>query len=143
MRIGVGMASVGFVLGLAACSDSGPSMDSFVGTWNATKAEFVSEADPTVKQEVIALGASFKITFNADSTWRAIMTAPLMAPDTSSGTWSASIDVLTLVTTGASGETQFAYVLSGNTVTLTGGHVEWDFGNGDEPALLNVTATKQ
>jgi Lipocalin-like domain len=150
MRIGVGMATAGLVLAAAACGDSGPSMDSFVGTWNATKAEFVSEADATVNADIIALGATFQITFNADSTWRAILTFSALvpaggqvAPDTSSGTWTSSIDVLTLVTTGQSGNTQFNFVLSGNTLTLTGGHMTWDFGTGDEPAILNVTAVKQ
>ncbi len=143
MRIGVGMATVGLVLGAAACSDSGPSMDSFVGTWTASKAEFVRVADATDKVEIIAQGGTFRITFNADSTWVATITAPQNVPDTSGGTWSASVDVLTLVTVGLSGQTQFDFVLSGNTVTLTGGHVTWDFGTGDEEALLNVTATKQ
>jgi hypothetical protein len=143
MRIGVGVATVGLVLAVTACSDSGPSADSFVGTWNASKAEFVRVADATDKVEIVAQGGTFQITFNADSTWAAIITAPQILPDTSHGTWSSSIDVLTLVTVGLSGQTQFDFVLSGNTLTLTGGHVTWDFGTGDEEALLNVTAAKQ
>jgi len=144
MRIGVGMAIAGIALGGAACSDSGsPALDSFVGTWNASSAEFVREAAPVVTVEIIALGGAFRITFNADSTWRAIVTAPQNPPDTSGGTWTVGIDVLTLLTTGQSGNLQFNYVLSGNTITLADGHVTWDFGSGEEPARLNITATKQ
>ena len=51
--------------------------------------------------------------------------------------------MLTLRETGVSGNVQFDYVLSGNTISLTGGNVDFDFGNGDEAATLNVTAVKQ
>lgn len=118
-------------------------MDEFVGTWNATKMEFTRVANPTQKVDIIALGVTFRMTFFADSTWRAILTAPLTQPDTTSGTWTASLDVLTLQQTGQSGEQQFDFVLSGNTVTLTGASVDWDFGTGNEPATLSITATKQ
>ena len=144
MRIGVGMATAGLVFGLVACSDSAaPATDDLVGTWNATAAEFVREADPSESVEIIAQGGSFRITLGANGTWSAIVTAPQITPDTSGGTWTASTDVLTLITTGQAGETQFDYVLSGTTITLTDGHVTWDYGNGDEAARLNITATKQ
>jgi hypothetical protein len=143
MRVGVGMAMAGLVLGAAACSDSGPSADSFVGTWSATQMEFTRSANPTETVEIIGEGATFRITFKADSTWTAVLTAPGMSPDTSSGTWSASIDVLTIATTGMSGEQQFQFSLSGNTLTLSGANAEWDFGSGDEAATLSITLTKQ
>jgi hypothetical protein len=144
MRSAVGLVIAGLVVGAAACSDSNaPATDEFVGTWNATSMVFTRVADTTQKMDVIALGATFRITFAADSTWQSIQTAPLTQPDTSTGTWAASIDVLTLTQTGQSGNIMFNFVLSGNTVTLTGGNVDWDFGTGDEPAKLSITATKQ
>ena len=143
MRVTVGMAMAGVVLGAAACSDSGPSADSFLGTWSATQMEFTRTANPAETVEIIGDGATFKITFAADSTWQAVLTAPGMQPDTSSGTWAASIDVLTIVTTGMSGEQQFDYVLSGTTLTLSGANTDWDFGSGDEAATLSITLTKQ
>jgi hypothetical protein len=129
MRVTVGIAIAGLVLGVAACSDSGPSADSFVGTWDATR--------------IIGDDGTYRITFNADGTWHAVMTVPGVMVDLPSGTWSASIDVLTIVTTGMSGEQQFDYVLSGNTLTLSGANAEWDFGSGDEPATLSMTLTKR
>jgi hypothetical protein len=144
MRHATGMVTVAVVLGAAACGDSGaPPTDQFVGTWNATKMEFTRVADPTVKQDIIALGAAFQITFAADGTWESVLTVPAEQPDTSGGTWTASLDVLTIVTTGQSGEMMFAFVLSGNTVTLTGANTDWDFGSGGEAATLSITATKQ
>jgi glutamate synthase domain-containing protein 3 len=144
MRSATGVVTVAVVLGAAACGDSGaPPTDQFVGTWNATKMEFTRVADPTVKQDIIALGAAFQITFAADSTWEWVLTVPGDQPDTSSGTWAASLDVLTIMTTGQSGEMMFAFVLSGNVVTLTGASADWDFGTGIEAATLSITATKQ
>jgi hypothetical protein len=143
MRVRVGLVLAGLALGAAACSDnSAPPLDTFVGTWNATKMEFTRVANPTDKIDIIALGATFRITFAADSTWQAIMTVPETAPDTTAGTWTASIDVLTLAETGVSGNMQFTYVLSGNTISLSGANVNFDFGSGDEPATLSLTATK-
>lgn len=143
MQRPMGLIAAGLVLGAAACSDTSAPMDSFVGTWNATKMVFTSVADTATKLDVIALGATFRMTLAADSTWRAITTEPLATPDTTTGTWSAGVDVLTLEETGQSGNIQFQYVMSGNTVTLTGGSVDFDFGGGDEPATLSITATKQ
>jgi hypothetical protein len=135
---------VGALVWTAACSDTGPSADSFVGTWRATKMEFVRVANPSETVDLIAdLGGSFTITFSADSTWEAIQTVPSVAPDTVDGHWSVSLDVLTLTQTGQSGNRQFTFVLSGDTITLTGGDVEWDFGSGDEAATLSITLTKQ
>ena len=144
MRVSVGMVVGGLALGAAACGDSGgPSADRFVGTWNATKMEFIRVADTTEQVDVIALGATFQITFHADSTWQSILTVPQAQPDTVDGTWTASLDLLSLTQTGQAGNLEFNFVLSGNTVTLTGGDVDWDFGTGDEPAKLSITATKQ
>jgi hypothetical protein len=143
MRVTVGIAIAGLVLGVAACSDSGPSADSFVGTWDATRMEFTRTANPADKEDIIGDDGTYRITFNADGTWHAVMTVPGVMVDLPSGTWSASIDVLTIVTTGMSGEQQFDYVLSGNTLTLSGANAEWDFGSGDEPATLSMTLTKR
>ena len=43
-----------------------------------------------------------------------------------------------------SGEMQFAYSLSGNTLTLTGADAEWDFDSDGaaEPAKLDVLAVR-
>jgi hypothetical protein len=139
----MGLIAAALVLGAAACSDTSAPMEDLVGTWNATAMVFTRVADTTEKVDVIALGATFRMTLAADSTWTAIQTVPLAVPDTATGTWTASLDVLTLEETGQSGNMQFQYVMSGNTVTLTGGSVDFDFGFGDEPATLSITATKQ
>jgi hypothetical protein len=127
----------------AACGDQGPAIPDLVGTWDATKLEFTRVANPSQKVDVIALGATFWIALDADSTWLAVVTIPLSTPDTTTGTWSAGTDVVTLQEDGATGNQQFDYVLSGSTLTLTGANVDYDFGTGDEPATLDVTAVKR
>lgn len=60
------------------------------------------------------------------------------------GTWQASIDVLTITETGDPFSVQFEFTLSGATLTLTGGDVDFDFnGTGDLPAELDRVLVKQ
>ncbi len=62
----------------------------------------------------------------------ALATEPGQPAEVSSGTWSASADVLTITwTSGQRGNAQFDMTLSGNSLTLTGGHVAYDL-NGDD-----------
>jgi hypothetical protein len=146
MKSAVGLVMAGLVVGGAACSDSGaPATDEFVGTWDALKIEFTRVADTTVKEDIfVTQNARMEVTFFADSTWQSIETIPPVV-DTVGGTWMASIDVLTLTQTGQAGNQQFTFVLSGNTVTLTGGDTDWDFGmgGGDEAAKLSLTLVKR
>jgi hypothetical protein len=138
------MCAAALVVAGAACGESaGAAFDDLVGTWDATTFQVTQVASPGTTVELIASGATFTITLRADSSYLAILTEPETSPDTTTGTWGSSIDLLTLRETGIPGERQFAYVLSGRTVTLTGASVDFDFGNGDEPATLDVTLVKR
>lgn len=134
----------------AACgcggnSATGPSPQTLAGTWNATRAEFVSASNSNLRVEVVAQGTAIALTFDAAGTYTLRTTAPGSAPETETGTWSASSDVLTLRATGQSGESQFGMTLSGNTLSLSGGHRLFDINNDDhdEETILNMTLTRQ
>jgi hypothetical protein len=130
-----------------ACSSSstGPTVPNVVGTWNATKAEFIRVANPATKLELISAGASVKAVFAADNTFTLTASLPGTQPDVSTGTYTVTTSTLTLnITSNTPAENiTFTLSMSGNTMSLTGGTAPFNFGNGDEAATVNLTLTKQ
>jgi hypothetical protein len=141
--VGIMMAAL-LVAGVACGGDdTGPSGDDLVGTWQASKLELVSVANPATKVELIASGGALELVLNETRTFSMTQSAPGSPDEVTTGTWSASIDVLTL--TYGMGTYQFDMVLSSNTLTLTGADGSYDF-NGDdtdEPARINLTLHPQ
>jgi len=132
-------------LGFTGCkSSTGPDVDSFIGTWNATKAEFVSVANPSTKVDIIAQGWTLTLVFNA-SAFTMTIQEPGEAAWVGSGTWASSIDTVTLTwSAGTSGESQFDFALAGDHLTLEGGHMPFEFTAGvHEEAILSLILTKQ
>jgi len=125
------------------CSDSAVEPQSLLGTWDATKLEFTRVANTSEKVDIIPLGGAFVITLADNDVCTATLTFPDTAPESMTGTWSVSIDVFTLHWTGDTGNTQFDFSLSENTMTLVGGDVDYDFGNGDEPSKLTLVLVKR
>ncbi len=138
------LAGVILLIAAGCKSSTGPKVESFVGTWHATKAEYVSIANPSTKVDIITRGSTFTVVFSS-STFVLTVTDPGQNPDVFTGTWSASIDTLTLTwTSGMSGESQFDFSLDGNDLTLTGGHMPFEFTVGSpEEALLNLILVRQ
>jgi hypothetical protein len=140
-----GLVAAVLVLGTACkSSTTPPDEDSFIGTWHATKAEFVSAADPNTKVDIVAGGST--VTLVLDNTSAVLtITDPGEDPVVYSATWSASSDILTLTwTSGLNGEAQFDYALNGDNLTMEGGHVPFDFTEGDlEEAILNLILVRQ
>ena len=128
-----------------SCSDSAAvDPESLVGTWDATKLEFARVADPQDKEDVIGdLGGDFVITLAVNGGCTGELTVPPDPVENMTGTWSASVDVFTLHWSGDTHTTQFDMTLSGNTLTLAGGDVEYNFGTGDEAAKLTVVLVKR
>jgi hypothetical protein len=125
-------------------SPTAPSVETLAGTWRATRAEFASAANASLKVEVISLGATLVLVLDQAGTFTQTFTPPGNPPEVTTGTWSASRDVLTL-RRGASSNSQFDMTLSGSTLTLTGGSALFDV-NGDdvdEEAKLSVTLVRQ
>jgi hypothetical protein len=114
------------------------------GTWRATKAVFVSVAPPTRTVDVVAQGTVVTLVLGADSTYTFTLAEPGVAPVVTTGTWSESIDVLTLTQTGATYSTQFDKALSGDALVLAGGSVQFEFTDGvTEEAKLTMTLARQ
>jgi hypothetical protein len=139
----------GAVLGGAAChgdGGTGPSPASLTATWQATKAEFVNIANSSNKVDLVATGGSVVLVLTEGKTWTMTIRAPGDPDDVRNGTWSSSTDVLTLAFSGSfSGEMQFDMSLSGNTLTLSGGHTPFDVnGDGsDEETTLTLVLARQ
>jgi hypothetical protein len=91
------------------------------------------------------LGTTLTLTLEAGGTYTQKITDPGQGGQTTTGTWSASKDVLTLKPAGISGETQFDMTMSGSTLTLNGGHVLFDVNldGQDEESILSLTLTRQ
>jgi len=127
-------------------SGTAPSPQELAGTWRATRVEFVSAANPATKVELVSTGAVYTLTLTASGTFTLTGTHPGDDPLSVAGTYSASVDVLTLTyTSGFFGESQFDMSLNGNSLRLDGGHVPYDV-NGDdqdEEALLNLVLARQ
>ncbi len=124
---------------------TGPSGQTLAGSWKATRAEFVSAANSSVRVEVVSMGTSLTLTLDAGGSYTQKITDPGEAGQTETGTWSATSDVLTLRPTGMSWQIQFDMKLNGGTLSLSGGHVEFDV-NGDgraEESLAYLTLNRQ
>ena len=141
MRRGV-LWAVPLVVGLAvACSDTTIPEADLVGTWNATRFIFSDFGDPVTDFNVIATGGSVQIVIRANNTYTLTFTLA-GSTDTEDGTWSVSGSTLTF-DAGTADVTVLEASLSGNTLTIHTEDVEFDFGNGDEPAQLDATFTRQ
>jgi len=88
------------------------------------------------------MGGSVSLTLNANNTFTMTTMMPGHSMDQMSGTWSSSVDVLTLHQ--GSGTSEFQMTQSGNTMTLTGGHGSFDVnGDGvDENVTMSMTMTR-
>ncbi len=135
------------VAALAACGDGGgtaPPAQDFAGTWTASRMLFTDQTNPNVKMELIGLGVTFTVQLNANGTYTMTMKNPGQPDDVSTGTWNASSDVFTMHEAGTSNTMQFDYTLAGGTLTMAGGHAEFDVDRDgtDEQTYLDLTLHK-
>ncbi len=134
-----------FAVCCGAKSPTAPSPQTLAGTWKAARAEFVSASNSNLRVEVVSQGTTMTLTLDPAGTYTQRITDAGQAGQTTSGTWNASSDVLTLHPTGMTFEIQFDMTLNGNNLTLNGGHVQFDInrdGN-EEEAILNMTLARQ
>jgi len=126
------------IIGALSCKDSttGPSPQGLSGTWKATKAEYVSAADSSKKVDIVAQGSTLTLVLETGS-FTLTITDPGEAPSVTTGTWTSSSDTLTLAPSGTSFTWMFNMTQSGNNLTLSGGHVQFDFSGALEEAILN------
>ncbi len=122
-----------------------PSTTTLSGTWKATRAEFVSASNSSVRVEAVSQGYTILLTLTASGTYTRAASGPGQGTSTETGTWSSSQDVLTLRPAGVSFNIQFDMTLNASTLTLNGGHVQFDINNDDvhEETILNLTMARQ
>jgi hypothetical protein len=118
---------------------------SLAGSWRATRAEFVSASNSSLRVEVVAKGTTLTLTLDSAGSFTQKITDPGEVGQTTTGTWSASKEVLTLKPTGMSGEIQFDMTFNATSLTLNGGHVWFDVNDdgGNEEAVAYLTLTRQ
>jgi hypothetical protein len=127
---------------LAGCGSESVAPDAgvaaLVGDWDATSLVLTSVANPQVKPDLVALGASFRLNVQPSGQYTAIL---LYAQQSSTeiGTLSVAGSTLTMARDFPSRSTSDAvFALSGNRLTLDGDS-EFDFNldGTPEPALAH------
>jgi len=136
------MWTIPLLIGLGvSCSDK-VTEESLVGTWTASQFVFTEIGNSATEFDVIAVGGAVTLVIRANNTYSITFTLPGSSPDSSDGTWALSGDVLTL-DEGTADETALDVSLSGSTLTIRTSDVTFDFGDGDVPARLEGTFTRQ
>jgi len=134
--------AIPLVIGLATACGDDVKVEDLVGTWNATQFVFSDFGDPVTDYDVIASGGAVTLTIQANNTYAISFTLPGSAPEMDDGTWALSGSTLTL-DAGTVDETVLSISLSGNTLTFHSTDITFDFGDGDVPAKLDATLTRQ
>ena len=118
---------------LAACNKdtkTGPKASDITGQWSATKVEYVNKAAPATRVDLIALGGAATMAINADKSFAFVIAESGQPPDTTTGVWKLDGDMFEVTPTGMPFSWVWQAALSGNSLTLTGADMEYDF-NGD------------
>ncbi len=133
---------------LAACGEEsvGPDPDvaPLVGNWDATSLVLTSVANPQVRPDLVALGASFRLNIQPSGQYTAILIYAQQS-STEIGTLSVSGNTLTMTRDFPSRSTSAAlFSLSGDRLTLDGDS-EFDFNldGTPEPALAHFELTRR
>ncbi len=124
-----------------ACSES-LAPDDIVGTYDATTMVFTSVADPNTTADVLAMGYTFTIQFNANGTLSTAFTLG-GSTDTDSGTYMIDGSNFTLTIGGDPSTGTISKSGDRLTIMLMTG-VEFDFNDDgtDEPATLRLVVER-
>ena len=141
-----GLVLLLFVGAALACSNDGvgPSVDQIVGTWTATKVEYVSVSQPVQTVDLIAEGGTATLVLNANESYTFTLTPSGEPPVIDTGDWDLDGDIFTVMPNGTTFELQFEIALSGNTLTLSGADAEYDFDDDqqEEDAKMNLVLVR-
>jgi hypothetical protein len=131
---------------LGGCSDSTDDSGStnIAGTWNATALSVTNASDPSESEDLIAAGVTLKLVLQANHSYLTIISFPGGPPDSSGGTYAQTASNLVLTDSSSSAEvTTLGLAVTGSTMVLSDGNINFDFGMGEVPALLDATLHKQ
>ncbi|HEV8125486.1 MAG TPA: hypothetical protein VGP80_14655 [Gemmatimonadales bacterium] len=135
---------LGIVVGLAAlagCSSSDSNdveVADLAGTYTATKLEFVSVADASVKFDAIAAGITVDLVITSGGGFTLTVHSPGDPDDVTTGTVVLDGNKITL---DDSDPSSGSFTLSGNTLTLhltTGAEFDFDSNGTDDAATVNA-----
>ena len=134
---------------VVGCSDStdpgNVGEDDLAGVWTATQFLLASTADPTVTVDRISQGGTYTLSFNADGTFSeaGLFSNPTKV-ESGSGTYVIQGSNLILTEDDDPEPFTMAFVLSGNTLTLSSTDESFDFdGDGvEEAATLEMVFTR-
>jgi len=120
---------------LTACDNKddkvGPKPSEITGTWSATMVEYVNKSAPSTRVDLIALGGAATMAIHADKSWVFVIAESGQPPDTTTGVWNLDGDMFEVTPTGMPFSWMWVAALSGNSLTLTGADMEYDF-DGDQ-----------
>jgi hypothetical protein len=103
-----------------------PTLQPFVGDWDATKLVLTSVANPQVKPDLIALGASFRLNVQPSGQYTAVLIYAQQA-STEIGWLSVSGNTVTMARDFPTrSRSNAVFVISGSRLTLDG-DTEFDF----------------
>ncbi|HET9952458.1 MAG TPA: hypothetical protein VFS09_11760 [Candidatus Eisenbacteria bacterium] len=115
---------------LTACNkdtETGPKASDITGNWSATKVEYVNKAAPGTRVDLIALGGAATMAINADKSFVFVLAESGEPPDTTTGVWKIDGEMFEVTPTGMPFSWMWQASLSGNSLTLTGADMEYDF----------------
>ncbi len=137
------------VVGCNDSTDPDPgnvSQDDLAGVWTATQFLLTSTDDPAMSVDMIALGATFTLTINADGTYSEAGLFPGNPPEVENGSGTYVIQGTNIILTETDDPEPFtvAFVLSGNTLTLTSTDETFDFDDDgvEDAATLEMILTR-
>jgi len=121
--------------GLGCASDpvESPSNENFARTWYLTKCEYRNQANTTEKVDLVADGWVVVLYVNDNGMFRYSATPAGGSEQFVDGSWSVSGSTLTLTPNGAGYSWQFTAQVRESSMTLKGGHAEYDFNNDGVP----------
>jgi hypothetical protein len=138
--LGVMLAPFALFLGCGGDDQGvGPEPEEITGLWHATKAEYISRDVPPLRADVVALGGSVTMDFQAHDRFRYVETRAGGWSVTIDGNWNCDGDEMQCLPDGGY-YWVFGVQLSNGTLSLTGGSNTYDF-NGDgapEPGTLDL-----
>ena len=144
MRKAIGSLLVAAALG--ACSDStGLDPDDIAGTWVASVWMFTNPANTGQTADIMALGGSFMLVLNADSTFTSTIQEPdADLPDVDTGTYGIVGSLITIAESGSGSPTEFSVVRNGDSMTLTTSeeNFDWDDDGTDDLASLRLVLNR-
>jgi hypothetical protein len=134
------------VLAMLAACDGGtaPPIDEWAGDWVASQFKIVSDADDNDVVDLVDMGGIITLELTENHEFTMILDVPDHLDLMVTGTWSASVDVLTMnFESGLSGQWQFDYTFSDGDLYLADAMTDflWDFdGNPTTPDPAHIVA---